>query len=112
MISIRTRRPGPAPLIKAPSVAPADEGGDRRTAPNWRTTENQTLQEAARIAGVSVAGLYRAQAAGTLKFKRLLGRVVVPTESLAKLVDSADEWAPSSKGREARAARRAQELAA
>lgn len=112
MISIRTRRPGPAPKLEAPAIAATTKKVAAACVPMWRDTENQTLQAAARIAGVSPSSLYRMQSAGTLKFKRICGRVVVTTESLAKLIDGADDWTPSAKGQEARAARRVQEHAA
>lgn len=106
MIRITSRRPGPAP-----KPAPAAQVGASapKTVDTWRQSENQTLQSASRIAGISCSSLYRAQAEGRLRFKRLCGRVVVTTESLAALVDAAEDWQPSSRGKEARAARRALE---
>src|SRR5947207_1205119 len=94
-------RRAPRPPI-APPPAPTLQ---RKAVIHWRETENQTLQNASRIAGVSVASLYRAQDDGRLTFKRLCGRVVVPTASLTKFVDGADEWVSSGRGGEARSAR-------
>jgi hypothetical protein len=103
MERILHRRPGPAPR---PSVAqPKPEPEVQK--PDWRSTENLTLAEAARISGVSLTSLYRARAEGKLHFKRLAGRVVTTTASFAAYVDGAEDWQPSSKGTEARAARRA-----
>ena len=105
VIRITTRRPGP-------SATPALQPAPPRSAepiPDWRTTENQTLQEASRISGVSIAGLYRARAENKLAFRRLQGRVLVSTESLVAFVEGAEPWVPSERGKEARAARRATE---
>jgi hypothetical protein len=108
MNRILTRRPGPV-VAAQPAPAPLQPSPTAKGA-DWRNTENLPLTEASRISGVSVTSLYRARAEGKLRFRRLAGRVVTTTESFAAFVDGADEWTPSTKGKEARAARRAVEL--
>jgi hypothetical protein len=108
MVQLTSHRPGFTKRKAAPQTKSSIHAGnpDRNA---WRKTEHQTLQAASQIAGVSVTSLYRAQNEQRLHFKRLCGRVVVTTESLIELVDSAEDWQPSGKGKEARAARRAVE---
>lgn len=68
----------------------------------WRERPLQSLQTASEIAGVSVASLYRFASEGKLVFKRLAGRTLVDTKSLVALVDSAEDWPPSSRAEKAR----------
>jgi hypothetical protein len=71
----------------------------------WRETANLPLPRAAEIAGVSPAALYGYEKQGRLTFRRLAGRTLVSTESLIALVDKAEPWTPSTRGKEARAKR-------
>jgi hypothetical protein len=71
----------------------------------WRERPLQTLKTASEIAGVSVSSLYRLAAEGKLRFRKLAGRTVVETPSLVALVDSAEAWTPSDRGKAARARR-------
>lgn len=65
------------------------------------------LQLAAEIAGISVASLYRAAGEGRLTFRRIEGRTVVETASLVELLNAAEMWTPSARGKEARVKRSA-----
>lgn len=63
------------------------------------------LKAAARVAGVSVASLYALEHKGALRFRRIAGRTVVTTASLAMLIDADEQWEPSEVGAAARRAR-------
>jgi hypothetical protein len=63
------------------------------------------LKAAAHVAGVSVASLYALEHKGALRFRRIAGRTVVTTASLAMLIDADEQWAPSEVGAAARAKR-------
>jgi len=71
----------------------------------WQDRAMLSLQLAAEIAGISVASLYRAAGEGRLTFRRLEGRTVVETASLVELLNAAEVWTPSDRGKEARAKR-------
>jgi hypothetical protein len=71
----------------------------------WRERPLQSLQTASEIAGISVASLYRFASEGRLTFKRLAGRTLVETKSLIALVNSAEDWTPSSRTEKARETR-------
>jgi hypothetical protein len=73
----------------------------------WQDRAMLSLQLAAEIAGISVASLYRAAGEGRLTFRRLEGRTVVETASLVELLNAAEVWTPSERGKEARAKRSA-----
>ncbi|MDB5507726.1 MAG: hypothetical protein JWL93_195 [Hyphomicrobiales bacterium] len=72
---------------------------------NWRASLYQSMQAAAKITGVSPASLYRLEAEGKLKLRRLAGRTLVETASLIALADMAEPWTASQRGDEARRAR-------
>lgn len=78
----------------------------------WRDRPLLPLKIASEIAGVSVASLYRFADEGRLKFRQLAGRTLVDTKSLVALTDSAADWAPQSRGKEARAKRKSIERSA
>jgi hypothetical protein len=71
----------------------------------WQDRAMLSLQLAAEIAGISVASLYRAAGEGRLHLRRLEGRTVVVTASLIELLNAAEVWTPSDRGKEARAKR-------
>lgn len=73
---------------------------------HWRERPLLPLKLASEVAGVSVASLYNFVDQGRLRFRQLGGRTLVETKSLIALVDSAEEWAPSDRGKEARAKRK------
>ena len=73
----------------------------------WQDRAMLSLQLAAEIAGISVASLYRAAGEGRLNLRRLEGRTVVETASLVELLNAAEVWTPSARGKEARAKRSA-----
>lgn len=72
---------------------------------DWRNTAYIPVSRASEIAGVSTTSLYNMNEAGRLEFKRLAGRTLVTTKSLIALLDSAEDWTPSDRGRHARRAR-------
>jgi hypothetical protein len=74
---------------------------------DWRATEYLPMSQAARILAVSRAQLYRLAQAGGVRLKRSLGRTVVPTTEVIRLVDAADRWCPSSRNQAAVAALKA-----
>jgi hypothetical protein len=55
------------------------------------------MEQAARVLAVSRAQLYRLAKAGDLKLKRNLGRTVVPTYEIVRLIRAAEPWAPSRR---------------
>jgi hypothetical protein len=71
----------------------------------WQDRAMLSLQLAAEIAGISVASLYRAAGEGRLHLRRLEGRTVVETASLVELLNAAEVWTPSDRGKQARAKR-------
>lgn len=72
---------------------------------HWRDRAFVPLGVAADILGVSRASVYALEAKGSLSFSRLAGRTLVAVESLKALIDRAEPWAASERGKEARAAR-------
>jgi hypothetical protein len=50
--------------------------------------------------------MYRLADEGKISFRRLAGRTLVDTASLIALLNSAENWKPSNRGKEARAARK------
>lgn len=71
----------------------------------WRDTAFTPLKKAAHVIGCSQPSLYRLEKAGEVEFRRLAGRTLVVTSSLAALIDSAAPYEPSEKGAAARAKR-------
>ena len=63
-------------------------------AADWRQTHFLPIAKAAQILGVSRAQLYRCAKTGSVTFHRSLGRVVLRTEDVIRLADSATPWAP------------------
>jgi hypothetical protein len=68
----------------------------------WRTRPFQTVQDAALIASLSTASIYLLARNGRLVLKRLAGRTLVETESLVKVLESAEDWTKSTRGQKAR----------
>lgn len=68
---------------------------------SWRDCAFLTVQNAAAIAGVSPASLYRFAKEGRLELRRLGGRTVVETRSLVAILAAAEAWAPSGRARAA-----------
>lgn len=73
---------------------------------SWHERPLLPLKVASEIIGVSVASLYNFVDQGRLRFRQLGGRTLVDTKSLMALVDNAEEWTPSDRGKEARAKRK------
>lgn len=71
----------------------------------WRDLAFLPLPQASQIAGVSTASLYKYEADGKLEFRRLAGRTLVTTSSLIRLIEGAEPWHPSDRGKEARSKR-------
>lgn len=71
----------------------------------WQDRPLLSLQLASELASISVASLYRAAEERRLSLRRLLGRTLVETSSFIKLMNSAEPWTPSDRGKEARAKR-------
>lgn len=72
---------------------------------SWRERAFLPLATAAEILGISPASIYGLEAKGRLSFSRLAGRTLVNVDSLKALIDNADPWTASDRGKEARAAR-------
>ena len=68
----------------------------------WRDRAFVNIDVAAEAIGVSAASVYRLAAQGTLVLRRVAGRVVVETAGLLAVERSAEKWAPSERGAEAR----------
>jgi hypothetical protein len=64
------------------------------------------MKAAAELCGVSIASLYRFSDEGRLVLRRLGGRTLVDTKSLIALIESAENWTPYDRGKEARAKRK------
>ena len=73
----------------------------------WQDRPLLSLQLASEIAAISAASLYRFADEGRLSLRRLAGRTLVETGSLIELLNSAEPWKPSQRGKEARAKRSA-----
>jgi len=71
----------------------------------WRDRPLLPLKTAGEIVGVSPASLYRFADEGKLKLRTLAGRTLVDTQSLIALAESASDWTPKDRGKEARARR-------
>jgi hypothetical protein len=72
---------------------------------SWRDRPLLPLRTASEVIGVSVSSLYRFADEGRLKLRTLAGRTLVDTQSLSALAESAADWVPSERGKEARAKR-------
>lgn len=71
----------------------------------WRDSALMPLKRAAHVLGISVAGLYRLESEGALKFRRLGGRTLVRTGGVIALADAEEPWTASAAGTAARARR-------
>lgn len=71
----------------------------------WRERPQLPLKTAGEIAGVSPASLYRFAHEGRLRLRTFAGRTLVDTKSLIALMDDAENWTPTKRGKEARAKR-------
>ena len=70
-------------------------------------SEFHSVKRTAEILGLSRASVYALETGGKLEFRRIAGRVLVTTASLAAVVDGADPWEVSTRGSAARAVRHA-----
>jgi len=61
---------------------------------DWRQTHFLPISKAAHVLGVSRAQLYRLAGMGRVTLHRSLGRVVLRTEDVIRLAESAEPWAP------------------
>src|SRR5690606_28530771 len=87
------------PGKQAADVAPANSDI------HWTERRLLPLKLAAQIAGLSPATLYRLEAGGRVKFKRLGGRTLIETSSLIALIDGSENWTASDHGAAGRAKR-------
>tara|TARA_R110002049_G_C9000855_1_gene549831 strand:+ start:509 stop:856 length:348 start_codon:yes stop_codon:yes gene_type:complete len=71
----------------------------------WQERAFVPLLTAADILGLSRASVYALEAEDRLTFARLAGRTLVCVESLKALINAAEPWVASDRGKEARAAR-------
>ena len=86
------------------SCARKHQPGNGATIP-WRSRPLITVNLASEVAGISSTSIYRLAGQGRLTLKRLAGRVLVETAGLIALIESADPWTPSDRGKAARARR-------
>lgn len=93
------------PRQAAPLLAPAAPVAVPKPEMPWRDTAFLPLNRAAHVLGISPASLYRLENEGRLQFRRIAGRTLVATPTIAALADAAEDWSPSTKGAEARARR-------
>lgn len=68
----------------------------------WRERAFTPVNITSEILGVSPASVYALQAQGSLEFFRIAGRTLVSVESLKRVVDNAEPWVASDRGKEAR----------
>ncbi|QDC01712.1 hypothetical protein [Mesorhizobium sp. 8] len=87
------------PGKQAVDVAPANSDVP------WTERRLLPLKLAGQIAGLSPATLYRLEAGGRVKFKRLGGRTLVEVASLIVLIDGSEDWTASDHGAAGRAKR-------
>lgn len=73
----------------------------------WQDRPRLTMQLASEISALSVASLYKANDEGELVLVQQYGRTLVETSSLIEFMKRAKPWAPSDRGKEARAKRAA-----
>ncbi len=96
-------RASPAPRI-ATTVTDGRRGGQThasRPKVHWRDTPLIRMRDASEILGLSVASLYRLAHDGKLVLKKLEGRTLVETRSLIEVADSASDWAPDGRTKNA-----------
>lgn len=72
---------------------------------SWRDCPRVTMKVGSAVSGLSISTLYRVAGEGRLTLWRLGGRVLIETSDLIALIDSAEPWSPSNRGKEARAKR-------
>jgi len=81
------------------------EAGNESAAPaNWRECAFVTVQRCAEVLGLSTASVYGLEKDGRLEFRRVAGRTLVTVASVAAVADTAEAWAPASRGAAARRA--------
>ncbi len=61
---------------------------------DWRQTHFLPIARAAHVLGVSRAQLYRLAGMGRVTLHRSLGRVVLRTEDVIRMAESAEPWTP------------------
>jgi len=88
------------------AVAPMRADRKTKSEIPWRQRPFLPLETAAELLGLSRSSLYRLESEGKVIFNRLGGRTLVAVASVVKLVDAAEQWAPSNRGSAARAKRR------
>lgn len=74
---------------------------------NWRAAEFLSMEDAARILGISRAQLYRLAHLEELSLVRNLGRTVVTPAEVQRLARAAQPWTPSNRNAAAVAALKA-----
>ncbi|WP_046862725.1 hypothetical protein [Microvirga massiliensis] len=79
------------------STRNAGNGRGAEPTANWRQTAFLPIAEAARILGVSRAQLYKHERMGRLALRRSLGRTVLQTEDVIRLVNEAERWTPEPR---------------
>ena len=75
----------------------ADTGRDSGSTADWRQTAFLPIAKAARILGVSPAQLYKHERMGRVTLRRSLGRTVLQTEDVIRLVNEAERWTPEPR---------------
>lgn len=100
--------------MREETQAPIDDGRKRKSgapanAIPWRERPLTTMQAAAKLAGLSVASLYRLASEGKLSLVRLAGRTLIETPTLIRVVEGVEPWTPSP--RTGKACERRKELA-
>jgi hypothetical protein len=68
----------------------------------WRARPLVTINVASQVSGISSSSIYRLASQGRLSLKRLAGRVLVETAGLIKLIETAEPWTASERGKAAR----------
>ncbi len=108
MIQRRTNTPRSVAIASAPPPAKQSAAPPQQGEVPWRERANLSLQTASEVLGVSVASLYRLEAEGSVRFRRvgsIVGRTLVVTEDVVRLADGGEAWTPSDLGHKARARR-------
>lgn len=78
----------------------------RSKTPSWRECAFVTVQEGAKILGLSAASIYRLEREKRLLLKRIAGRTLIDVPSLSRLLASAEDYQPTTRANKANAARR------
>jgi hypothetical protein len=71
----------------------------------WKQRPLTPMKVGTQVSGNSATQLYRHAAQGRIELRKLGGRTLIVTKTLIALIESAEPWTPSDRGKAARARR-------